>query len=343
MIDFEDVTNEDLFKDVFKCGNILIEDFNNFIEKYPNAIDIYKYYRKTFKFLKSGYRYYVFLCLCHVLSVDHMKLPSSSSGKHHPVEERGEMGQIIHELKVVAQGIKLLKILNIDINSDIGQQLVIACILHDGAKWGIPYNYIYDSRFEEFQKVKQTKKQHTHRRHAEIMALCMTDILNKIDFPKNAINNINVSIEAVRWHYGPWSWRLPEELIVDKTERTDCTQCGGKLKSANQGKMYKQCSECMSYKNTKYLWTGPAGNNMDDISGCHLLMRNNMAMPVFLCHMSDYIVSRYSDDGGDSDIDEEIGLKKEMVSSIYKVIPEMTCRADWVRDIDDILDVLDGD
>jgi 23S rRNA maturation-related 3'-5' exoribonuclease YhaM len=64
--------------------------------------------------------------------------PASSTGKHHPMDERGEKGTIIHVHKVVKIGNDLCTAFKIEGNQrDI---VLAALLLHDICKFGYPNN-----------------------------------------------------------------------------------------------------------------------------------------------------------------------------------------------------------
>lgn len=128
--------------------------------------------------------------------------PSSSTGKHHPADELGPDGNIIHTKKVTQMAQILCRSFG---REDIMDMVVAACILHDLTKRGM------------------TRGQYTIKHHARMMANLVLDVYAEQDRPALEPETVGTISSAIAFHYGPWTentiWKSMDcysvpELIV---------------------------------------------------------------------------------------------------------------------------------
>jgi len=132
--------------------------------------------------------------------VEFWKDPSSASGKHHPPENQVEGGIVIHSRKAVFVALELFVWFNIkdQLSRD---KVVAACILHDIAKYGVPWRKWVD------------------KRHGPIAAdwlkrfipYCESSGENRQIFPDEDLNDV---VELVRNHMGRWNRPVPTPALA---------------------------------------------------------------------------------------------------------------------------------
>jgi len=93
-------------------------------------------------------REFVFYCLFFAPR-SYWLAPSSPSGKHHPIDECLEGGQLLHVLRVCGYAEVLLQIREeLYINKDI---IWASCVLHDVAKFGLNDDLPYKTNHEHYE------------------------------------------------------------------------------------------------------------------------------------------------------------------------------------------------
>jgi len=111
--------------------------------------------------------------------------PASTSGKHHPKDERGHLGNVAHSKKVVrwahiyAEAFSASDSLRLDI-------LTASCVLHDLGRRGLG----------------KTASPHTLREHASILTGPLEKAQEKIKLDIRVFNSIK---DCVRYHNGKWT------------------------------------------------------------------------------------------------------------------------------------------
>jgi HD superfamily phosphohydrolase YqeK len=145
-------------------------------------------------------RYFTELCLYMAPDYFFIDLPSSSSGKYHPIDELSWDGCIIHTKRVVTVAMDLCRGLGCEDNRDA---IIAACIIHDLRKQGIK------------------KSGHTLKNHPDLAAKLVKEVYQ--DVKSIDEETFNIIRNSVGYHYGPWSelkWKkplaeyTPEELCV---------------------------------------------------------------------------------------------------------------------------------
>jgi hypothetical protein len=113
------------------------------------------------------------------------ELPASSSGHHHPVDERGQHGLVIHSFRVARAGLCLTESRKLQKYNDI---MKFCGLFHDGGRYG----------FDEFPE------RHTIPEHPEMMA----------EFVKEhstvRADSVMKAINCIRTHSGLWGKYPPQ-------------------------------------------------------------------------------------------------------------------------------------
>lgn len=110
--------------------------------------------------------------------------PSSSTGKHHPTDELGPDGNVIHTKKVIKFAQHLCRAYQLE---NIMDGIIAACILHDLTKRGL------------------TRGKYTIKHHARMMAQIVLDVYADLDrYPMNPETARFIS-DCIKYHYGPWT------------------------------------------------------------------------------------------------------------------------------------------
>ena len=145
--------------------------------------------------------------ICLMMAPDYFFfIPSSSSGKYHPIDELGQDGCILHTKRVVTVAYDLCRGLGCEKNRDA---IISACIIHDLVKQG------------------KEESGHTVKYHPDLAAKLVEKVQK--DIRVLAEKDFNIIRNSVGYHYGPWSvgrWVKPlheftlEELCVYLSDYT---------------------------------------------------------------------------------------------------------------------------
>jgi HD superfamily phosphohydrolase YqeK len=112
--------------------------------------------------------------------------PSSSSGKHHCVEELGGDGTVIHTRKIFYVVDELVRAWDVVKYRDI---VLAAALLHDLAKQGNPRNY----------------RKHTVKDHPQIMAEMVNTAYHEAFVDVIDYETVAAIYSCIFFHYGPWT------------------------------------------------------------------------------------------------------------------------------------------
>lgn len=135
-----------------------------------------------------------FTRLCIMSAPDYFfsDCPASSSGKHHPIDELGWDGCIIHTKKVFVVGYTLARGLGIEEDRDA---ILASCLIHDLVKQG-------------FKKTGFTVKNHP-KLAADLVAE-VQDNTQMLD-----IKAYETIYNSVLLHYGPWSTKAVKKPMTE--------------------------------------------------------------------------------------------------------------------------------
>ena len=121
------------------------------------------------------------LCLMHAPDYVFENCPSSSTGKHHPIDELAPDGTLIHMKKIFTLAYEMVKALDCEDNRDL---VLSACLVHDLRKQG------------------KNGTGHTMDDHPNQAAELVVEVQEATqlltDYQFNIIKN------CVGYHYGPW-------------------------------------------------------------------------------------------------------------------------------------------
>jgi hypothetical protein len=121
------------------------------------------------------------LCLIHAPDYIFENCPSSSSGKHHPIDELGTDGTLIHMKKIFTLAYEIVKAFDCEDSRDI---VLSACLIHDLRKQG---------------RSCSGHTEYSHPNHAAELVDEVQDATQLLsDYQFNMIRN------CVGYHYGPW-------------------------------------------------------------------------------------------------------------------------------------------
>jgi putative nucleotidyltransferase with HDIG domain len=118
---------------------------------------------------------------------------SPASLRHHPIDERGVGGLVIHTNRVCAMALELCDIYDIEMGSDELHHIIMGCLFHDICKGSI------SSTQFEWSPDGKLNVDHPYIGY---------EFLKGMDVP------IEVC-DAVRWHHGKWGMEPGEKEITD--------------------------------------------------------------------------------------------------------------------------------
>lgn len=122
--------------------------------------------------------------------------PSSTSGKHHPLDEIASDGTLTHTKRVFAVAYDLARGLDIEHKRDV---VLAAALLHDMLKQG------------------HTRSGHTVHNHPQLMAEMITKVYNEQFKDKMHLEVAEEIYWAVFYHYGPWTNKKVAKPMTDFT------------------------------------------------------------------------------------------------------------------------------
>lgn len=133
------------------------------------------------------------------------KIPASFSGKHHPPDERGEGGNVLHTKRAVRVGLVLAD--SYSISAQEKDLIIGALLLHDitkGFKFGALDEYRYDQMHPYTAGVFIKKCQEEDKKYA-LESQSSTLFISEED--------TQIILRLIRCHLGPWS-PVPETTPV---------------------------------------------------------------------------------------------------------------------------------
>lgn len=132
------------------------------------------------------------LCLATAPEYIFTDCPASTTGKHHPLNEIGWDGTIIHTKKVFNLGYAISRALDIEDKRDL---VLCACLIHDLVKKG-------------WEGGQWTKKNHPQL-GAELVDIVQRDTQLLSDDEYSTIRS------CVFYHYGPWTTKASAKPMSD--------------------------------------------------------------------------------------------------------------------------------
>jgi len=300
--------------------------------KEDRFIDVESVWAPVLRLLDEHRRMVGFMLLLRT-SPRHHAAPSSSTGRYHPPEDNGAAGQMIHEIKGVAQGLILCDVLGYAKGSEDYDRLILGLSLHDHAKNGIPSTFALEELPDNLKHRhnEDTRTSHTVNTHDVDMAMLLAHEAPRViavvaqgdeELEASLLEDFKQVTRCVSWHSGPWRSDRPT-LTGGKV--THCIKCKTELPDNNA--KYRRCPSC-GQSNAQY---GRATG--EEIAYAQLSVVNDAGYLQGYTHMADYIVSRYSADGVWT-------MSEDDFATLRIVLPQLVEREHFVREFKDALMVL---
>lgn len=161
--------------------------------------------------INDNIREFTKFCLSQSPEYVYNDCPSSSSGRHHPIDELSFDGNIIHTKKVFTVAYELCRGLDCEHHRD---EILSACLLHDIVKQG------------------KVKTGHTLKNHPALAAELVETVYEATKIIP--VESYTIIRNSCGYHYGPWStggWKKPldeytkEELCVYISDYVASKRC----------------------------------------------------------------------------------------------------------------------